>query len=279
MTYQSEKMSLAVVMDVYHGAVNDVIICENEREKGTYYTVLKITAHQTVKQFLTMLEQYPGKRDCVIDMFSCENGFLVVMGYCRQRSLKDFYRAGVQTVERAEQIGINLVAECIGSPLPYPLLELVLKEQQVHLRQDDGVALGYMLNLEALDPESKEPECAHACAKLVRELIAPVADRRTVSLQLLDKKLPLRAYHTFRELYRDLGLSSKKPGRRGLIGRIHSWCIRNQERIFRALLWISVFLLILVLLMVLSNVVFGDIPFMRIFFNSFQRVGTESMLQ
>jgi hypothetical protein len=191
----------------------------------------------------------------------------------------DFYQTGVQTVERAERIGMNLVAECIGSPLPWPLLELVLRERQVQLLQDDSVALGYMVNLEELNPNSGEPECVRACAKLVRELIAPVAGKRTVSLQLLDKKIPLRTYSAFRELYRDLSVTAKKPDGQGILGRIRSWGIRNQEEIFRVLLWISVILLILVLIMALSNVVFGDIPFMRMFFNSFKKVGTESMLQ
>lgn len=279
MTYQSERMTLVAVMDVYHGKVNDVIIGENERAKGTYYTVLKIRDHVTVKKFLAMLEKYPQKKDCVIDMFGCEDGFLVVMGYCRTRSLTEFYRTGELSLERAERISMNLVASCIGSDLPYPLLELVIREQQVHLRQDDSVDLGYMMDLEPLDLNTGEAECANACAKLVRELLTPVAKRHAVSLQLLDKKIPLQSYHTFWELYQDLHVTSEKANRRGIFRRIRDWGLRNQEGIFRVLLWVSIILMILVLIMAVSNVIFGDIPFMRMFFNSFKRIGTESMLQ
>lgn len=279
MTYQSEQMTLTPVMDVFHGKVNDVLICENERAGGTYYTVLKITDHGAVKTFLSMLEKYPDKRDCVIDMFGSEDGFLVVMGYCRARSLTEFYRTGAQSLQRAERIGMNLVAECIGSGLPYPLLELAIRERQVHLRQDDSVDIGYALDLEQMNPDAGEAACANACAKLVRELLTSSASRHTVSLQLLNKKIPLQSYHSFRELYQDLRITSDRSGRRGIFRRISDWRRRNQEGIFRVLLWISIILVLLVLIMALSNVVFGDIPFMRLFFNSFKLIGTESMLQ
>ena len=279
MIYHSEHMTLSEVMDIYHGKVNDVVICENEQAKGTYYTVLRITDHGTVKTFLEVLERYPDKKDCVIDLFGWENMILVVMDHPRSRPLAEFYQTGVQSIERAEQIGLNLVAACIGSGLPYPLLELALEDGQVHLRQDDGVDIGCAFDLERLRPESGERECVIACAKLVRDLLSIRTGRRTVSLQLLNKKIPLQAYRTFRELYQDLKLSSVRPGRRGIGKRIRDWAVRNEEGIFRVLLWISVILLLLVLLMVFSNVIFGDIPFMRLFFNSFKRIGTESMLQ
>lgn len=279
MIYRSERMTLVAVMDAYHGDVNDVIICEDERAKGAYYTVLKITDHNTVKKLLAVLEKYPDKRDCVIDMSSCEDGFLVVMDYCRVRPLLEFFETGAQSKERAERISLHLVAACIGSKLPYPLLELALKGYQVHLRQDDSVDIGCVLDLKQLDLASDERACANACARIVRELLDQVPERRMVSLQLLNKKLPLQNYYTFRELYQDLHISAEGSPRRGLLGRIRSWILRNQESIFRVLLWISVLLMILVVLMALSNVVFGDIPFMRLFFNSFRRIGTESMLQ
>lgn len=279
MIYRSERMALAAVMDAYHGEVNDVMICEDERAKGAYYTVLKITDHNTVKKLLGVLEMYPDKKDCVIDMFACEDGFLVVMDYCRTRPLMEFFETGEQSRERAERIGLHLVAACIGSGLPYPLLELALKENQVHLRQDDSVDIGCVLDLKQLNPESGERVCANACAHLVRRLLERAPGKRMVSLALLNKKIPLQNYYTFRELYQDIHISAAGAPRRGLLGRIRAWGLRNQEGIFRVLLWIAVFLMILVVLMALSNVVFGDIPFMRLFFNSFRRIGTESMLQ
>ncbi len=279
MTYKSEHMTLTGVMDVYHGKVNDVIICEDERAEGVYYTVLKITDHAAAKTFLAMLEAYPNRRGCVIDLFGCGDALLVVMGYVRERSLTQFYRAGVQDAARAEAVGMNLVAACIGSVLPYPLLELALKTRQIHLRQDDHVDIGYIFDLEQMDVSSGERECAICCAKLVREILEVSVNRRNVSLQLLNKKIPLQSYGSFRELYHDLQLAMVKPGRRGIIKRLRDWGVRNEEGIFRVLLWVSVILLLLVLVMVLSNVIFGDIPFLRLFFNSFKQIGTESMLQ
>lgn len=279
MTYKSEHMTLTGVMDVYHGKVNDVIICEDERAKGVYYTVLKITDHGAAKTFLAMFEAYPDKRGCLIDLFGCEGALLAVMGYVRERPLTQFYRAGVQDVRRAEAVGMNLVASCIGSVLPYPLLELALKTKQVHLRQDDSVDIGHIFDLDQMDVSCGERECALSCAKLVRELLDVSVGRRNVSLELLNKKIPLQSYGSFRELYQDLQLTMVKPGRRGILKRLRDFGARNEEGIFRVLLWVSVILLFLVLVMVLSNAVFGDIPFLRLFFNSFQRIGTESMLQ
>ena len=43
------------------------------------------------------------------------------------------------------------------------------------------------------------------------------------------------------------------------------------------LFWVSLILVIIALAMLFSNLVLGDIPWLRLFINSFKRIGTESL--
>ena len=167
----------------------------------------------------------------------------------------------------------------MGSKLPYPLLYLVLEQRQIHLLKDGSIVLGYAMDLSGLDEKCGEEKCAMQCAVLVRDMLKDKAVSKSISYQLLMKKIPKQRYQTIREVYKDVRLSMTQGKKRGLAKRFRDWLFRNQPVLFRILLYISVILLILTLIMFFSNIIWGDIPFLRIFFNSFREIGTESMLK
>ena len=61
--------------------------------------------------------------------------------------------------------------------------------------------------------------------------------------------------------------------------RLKRWLGRNQELLFRILLVFCLLLLVLVIIMVISQIFTGGVPFLRVFFNPFKEIGTETMLQ
>lgn len=278
MVYQSDHLTLHSVMDVFHGEVNDVMICEEiSGSRGNYYTLVAVKDHETVKKLLRIIKRSERSMDCCVDMFTSNNCFCIVFPYIKERRLADFYMAKAIPLALCEEICLSLLLQCMSSTLPYPLLELVLKQRQIHLLKDNSIVLGYCIDLSELNENSGQKECTMQCAIRIRELLQEKATKKNVSYQLLLKKIPKQSYQDFRELYKDIRLSKTNIGKQGIRKRLRSVWLRNQSALFRLLLVLSIILAALVILMFLSDVIWGDIPFLRFFINTFKQIGTESL--
>ena len=83
----------------------------------------------------------------------------------------------------------------------------------------------------------------------------------------------------FSDLYRDLKTAALAMEKRGIGHRIKALFRRNQDKIFRWLLVGCIILGIISIIMILSQVFFADIPLMRLFINTYKKIGTESLFQ
>lgn len=278
MIYQSEHMTLNSVMDVFRGKVNDVVICENIKDgRSSYYTVLVVKDHVIVKKLVRILKEQ--ETDCCVDMFNWENNFCLVFDYVKERKLYDFYMAGGLSLENCEEICINLIIQCMISGLPYPLLYLVLEQRQLHLLKDNSVALGYALDLEKLDENCTQDQCTMQCAIILRELLKQKTTKKNVGYKLLLKKIPKQSYRSFRELYKDIQLCASSFQKRSIRQKIGDFSYRNQSTFFKIILIVSLILMVLAVIMLISDAVWGELPFLRIFYNNFTQIGTESLLK
>lgn len=278
MIYQSNRMTLRSVMEVFRGEINDVVICEElYGTRECYYTLVAVKDHETIKKLLQIIKQSEKGDDCCVDMFHSNNLFCMVFPYIKERKLEDFYMAKAIPLAVCEEICLNLLLQCMSSPLPYPLLELVLKQRQINLLKDNSIVLGYCMDLAQLNENSTQKECAMQCAIQIRELLQEKTTRKNVGYQLLLKKIPKQSYQNFQELYKDIRLATAKTETRGLKKRWRDFWSRHQVGLFRFLLYLSVILAVLVAMMFLSNAIWGDVPFLRLFYNTFKQIGTESL--
>ena len=281
MIYQSQKMRLKCIRILEKTPANDILICQdlNASEEGLY-TVLVVYDHEIVRKFLTVYEQseYDRSASCV-DSFSDQGVFLIVYPYFRERALQDFYMGTAYSLGECEDICINTILACISAEIPYPLLYLILQQKQLHLAKNHNVYLGYTIDLEELDERITERDCVVACAKILRELLEPKASQKAISYQLLDKKISKKSYHKFTELYKDIRIAAVPKQRGSILGHIRAWFMRNRDRIFRVMLRLCVVLVILVIATFVTQAIFGDIPWLRLFINGFKKIGTESLLQ
>ena len=94
---------------------------------------------------------------------------------------------------------------------------------------------------------------------------------------MLQKKIRRESYSRFIELYRDLDIAGVSKDKKGLFVSLHAWFIRNRDRLFRVLLVVSMILLIFTLVTLLTNALFGDVPWLRLFTRSFERIGLETL--
>jgi hypothetical protein len=281
MVFTSRKSQYTVVAVISRGEIKDCFIAKREGSTdGSQYTLILIKEHSAVKLFLDMYRRARIKGESpLIDSFSVEDDYVLVYPYRQERPLKDFYVGDALSVTECESVCINVIMSCISANLPYPMLYLMIKQRRINISKDGSVFFGYDVDLSELDLSKGEKHCATECAALLVVLLEPKAAEKSVSYELLLRRTQYQNYDHFAELYRDLSIAAAPTEKGSLWLRIKSFFSRNADTIFGILFWICLILVIIAVCMLISNTFIGDIPWLRIFFNSFKEIGTESLLQ
>ena len=274
-------MQLKTLSVVKSGKSGEILICEDTAGKNKLqYTVLTLEDHEKVHGILSAYANASYiESPTYYDMYSDGGRYVIVYPYVHERPLNQFYRGDVLSLSECEEICLNLIVSCMTSNLPWQLLYLVLKQRQIHLSVDRQVSLGYCIDLSEFKESVTETECVQQCAKILLEILEPKADRKANSYILLKKKTERSTYFHFTELYKDVraAMTPKRGG--GIFLRIKLWAARNKDTIFRILFRVSIVLAIFVIITFLTNLIFGDVPWLRLFIRSFERIGLESLTQ
>ncbi len=280
MIYQSQTKRLSSLQVILRNQTNEVEICEDLNDSlRSKYTVIVLDDHSIVRRFLKIYndaDYLPSGTE--VEYFSSEGRYLIVYPYIKPRPLFDFYMGKVTNLSEAEEICRNLIVACMTSALPWPVLYLVLKQQQVNLAQDRSVHLSYAIDFSELNEDIGESECVVECAKMLLEILKDKSETRADSYVLLQKKINRQSYGRFIELYRDIDIAGVAARKKGILVLIRAWYIRNRDTLFRILLTISLLLLIFTIISLITNAIFGDVPWLRIFIRSFEHIGLESLV-
>lgn len=279
MIYESGKMQLQVVATKFVGEVNDCYICRDLLSPGgIIYTVIVVNKHDVVRDLLSLFA-LSGRNgaEVLIDDFSYGEKHVYVFPYHRERPLSRFYDGESMTLSQCEDVCINIILACITSNLPYPILYMLLKNDMLQLTADRSVFFGYELDFRNLDLTVSESECTRECADILLELLKPKAGQKATSYYLLQKKTANGSYGKFTELYRDITIAAVSKKKISPFLPVKLWIKNNSERIIGILFWISLILAILALSTVASRVLLGGNSWLRLFFNTFKKIGTETL--
>ena len=287
MTYQSRDTSYQVISTILHGEVNDCYIARPEGSSdGREYTLVVIKDHETVKTLMEVRSDIhlphdggEGHDSVIVDSFTNGGVYVIVFPYRQERPLDRFFVGEAYTLQRCEDICTNLMLTCIGCNLPYPLLYLILEQHLINLARDDSIYMSYGVDLKELDRTRTERDCAVKCADIMLSVLETKSDQKNISYELLSKKSANNSYSRFTELYRDLRIAATPVKKKRLLVRVRSFFYRNSDRLFGILFWVSLILGIVALILLVTHLVWGDVPFFRLFFNSFKNIGTESLQQ
>lgn len=279
MFYQSSHMNLECVRTIFQGTVNDIYICKDRNTGGDIpYTLLVIKDHKITKKYLEIFEMGTNtSRSSYIDSFSDQGKFCMVFPYLQERYLKDFYMGNSFSLQKSEEICIQLILKCMETTLPYPILYLVLEQNQIHLAADNSVFWGYALNLEDLDSQKTEKDCVLLCAKILKQLLQSKQSSKGFAYRVLEKKIQRESYHHFVEVYKDFRITATPVKEKGIWKKVQRWFRKHQEQITRIFFFLCVIIVITAAFSLISQLIFGDIPWLRILFNGFKEIGTESL--
>lgn len=276
MTYRSDKRIYVPLMKVLNGGANDIVICRDVFSGSENdYTLLVIHDHEIVKRLLCVMERSSHGYECCEEIFQQGDVVCAVFPHVKERYLKRFYMPAQITLETCGEICENLILGCMLSQLPYPLLYLALEQEQLHLRQDHRIEPGYAIELDELNEEIGEKECAALCASVLRELLEPVKGRESMAYRFFMKKWD---YDDFGALYRDMRLVKRVMRRRGKCVELWLFLKSRRDGMFQLLRTVCMAMILLALFCLLSRAVWGEIPFLRIFMNHFKTIGTQSLI-
>ena len=287
MVYHVGEMILQQTQEIFRGQVNDVIVCQDQgNSSGPFYTVLVVHDRKLAKKLMELFHDRSGqpKNKFVAD-YTWRDSYLMVFDYTRERPLQQFFASEIQTFAECEQLCMNLTVECIAGGTPFPILYLQLLQDQINISKDKNVYLSYSIDLTEFSEDITERECATLCAQKIFNMLGQVGIakkgrvERVTSYKLLENRSWKSGYHRFTDLYKDLKMACIPTKKDGIIRRLQLFFKHQQDGIFRILLFLCVVLGIIAVIMILSQIIFGDIPFLRIFINSFKTIGTESLLQ
>ena len=281
MIFESGKMRLLPVATKSIGQVNDCYICRDLASSGgILYTVIMVHDHEVVKKILELFELSDRRgKEALIDSFEVADKHIMVFPFHNERPLFDFYEGESLTLSQCEDICISTILACITSDLPYPILYLLLSGNMLNLASDGSVFFGYEMNLADLDMSITERECTDICARILLKLLEPKSGQKATSYYLLEKKVSNGSYHKFPDLYRDVTIAAVSKKKITPFFVIKLWFKRNANFFIGILFWISVILGIIALSILLSRFFLGGNSWFRLLFNTFKRIGTESLAQ
>ncbi len=281
MIYESDKMRLLPVSTKFVGQVNDCYICRDLKSSGgILYTTIVIHDHDVVRRVLEMfrLSNRNGK-EILVDEFAVSDKHILVFPYHNERPLFDFYEGESLTLSQCEDVCISTILACITCDLPYPIVYLLLTGGMLNLASDRAVDFGYEMDLSKLDDTISEKECTDICAKILLKMLEPKAGQKATSYYLLQKKTANSSYMRFPDLYRDVTIAAVSKKKITVWFLIKLWIKRNSDTIIGVLFWISVILGLVTLSIIFSRLLLGGNSWFRLLFNTFKKIGTESLLQ
>ena len=287
MVYYAQGMELEVVSRVFHGSVNDVVVCRDRLSASdTLYTLLVVHDRECARKLLTVMEtgRHTDESACLM-CFAQNEAMLFLFPYREERKFSAFAAGQVTSAGEGESIGVNLVVECLSTALPWPLLYLVLEQDCVQIAQDNTIYFTMILDLAELDPARTERNCVSSCARLLLELLdRPAVGRRRrrkklKSFELIWKKMAKNAYTGFPELYQDIKLTALPQEKPSLRSRGRIFWQDNRDRLFRILLAVCLLLAAAAAVVLISQLIFGDVPLLRLFRHTFDVIGTENLHQ
>lgn len=256
-------------------------VCVGQGTAWEYYTVLVIKKHETAKLLMEIREagKKSGRGSCG-QYVACQDKFCVAYPYQKDRPLERFYKSEVHSGEECQKICRNLVTECMCSKEPWPVLYLILKQRQIHIRKDGCVSLGYQIDLGQLNPNVGEQACAVKCAEMILELVQEDSGmEKTAGMELLCKKIQKEGYLNFIELLQDIHIDFPFQKKGKTKERIGAFFRKKRALLVRAFLTISLLTGMAAFFMLCAQMALGEIPFLRIFTSSFEKIGRESLIR
>ena len=282
MVYHTQSMELSEIQLISENESGRVVVCEDlASAERTNYTVYVTSDHEIIARMHRAYNDAKNLSPETTLSYDSDGGmYLIIYPYVPSRPLLRFYMGKSMPVDQCEEVIKNYIVMCLTAELPWSVLYLAVTQEQVDIARDGSVYLSYAMDLSEVNEEITEKDCVGAVVTDLLTMMAQKEDNVRWDLRTLLEMRSKRAhFYRFTDLYRDVEIASNKKRKAGFFRRLALWFSENKDRLFRILLTISIILVVFTIVTFLTNALFGDVPWLRFFIRSFERIGTESLVQ
>jgi hypothetical protein len=277
MIIEAPKVRYECISHVLHTDANDSYICKKiQNSDKKQYVINVIHKRNIAKSFLSALHKSENTSDC-IDYFTWEQNFCIVLPYSGSRNIRKFFIPEAISSKDCHKIYRNMVFSCMTAQVPYPLLYLVLKQKKLNLSEDYGISVDYCIDMSAFDENTGEEECLRECLSFILILADEKGTDNYATYQVLSKRYMRGSYTTFLELYRDIENSDLMLEKDNIFRKLKRGWFQYGQRLWLIIKLVLFVIGIVAIILFICEFLFGDVPFMRIFVNSFKVIGDRNL--
>lgn len=282
MEYYSGKNHFKRIGEIISNQTNEVCICEETGRQPALYRLLWIIKDRMLAR--TLLEVFHEKNETplYLETFSLRENTVFVFPYHREHSVFRFWGGELLTQKEQEKIWRELVETCMTSDIPYAVLFQILRQRRLQIGSRGEVDFSYALDLRNFDAERGEADCANMCGEIILELMEMSKASDTKLKCVLQNKCQEEGYHSFIELFQDIKENAKAFKKRNgeEVSKKAAQIIKDHKgKAIKLLVVLCLILVVIALLLLASQFIYGEIPVLRLFENSFQTIGTENLVQ
>ena len=270
MRIESSKEKYEILAQVFHGSINDSYVCKTGSGRKCILNV--ITDRNRIKELVASLYVDTGKNNSA-ELFTYGDWLCVELPYYESRNIMKFYDSVIRSIQDYERVVTGVVMECLTCELPFPLLYLVLCQQKLNLYRSLEVRFDYAVDFSEFHPAMGEEECRRVCEALLLRLYNQSSEKTSAVYEVLSKKSRRNCNGSFLELYSDIQNASVSIERKKWREKVLGFVMRHGNTIFNVFKWVVVILAVIVLIMLACQIFLGDIPFIRVFTNTFTEIG------
>lgn len=284
MEYYSGKHHLKRIGEVISNKTNEVCICEETDNQSKIYYMLWIVKDRMLARTLLKVFHEESETPLYLETFSMYENTVFVFEYNKERSLFRFLGGELLTQKEQEKVWRQLVETCMASDIPYAILFQMLRQRRLQIQPEGEITFSYALDLRNFQAESTEGDCVKMCAEIILELMEMSKSGDTRLKRILQSKCTEEeGYGSFGELFQDIISNSKafkshKNGKK-IRKKLAEAIKTNKDKIRKVLIVLCLMLIVIAGILLLSQFIYGEIPLLRLFENSFQTIGTENLAQ
>lgn len=273
MEFITDKITYQCISQCICGKKMNVYICESEEELYYIWAVKdNVLSRNMTKIF--MADEYCKYINC----FSMGELYCIVFPYEEERNVCKFAIPDQKESRWAKELCLQLIFLCMTCRLPWEILYILISKKKISIRNNGEVYFNYDISI--VDIEHKtEKDCATALGMYMENILEGRKCGGWSGYRLICMKNKRKAYTSLSELYQDINSGANIDDSDNTWKKILRIIDEKKPMIIRFLKMLCIAVACIAILVFISNIVFDESPFYRIFVNTFKRIGTETLLQ
>lgn len=270
----NDKVNIKQIATLMECEANDVVLCYGF--DGEILLGLKIKDRSLNVEILSVFAESGTKSSSLPASGYIEEDMVFLFPYREERLLMNFIEkddAMGPSTEGRLKVAREFTEVCIYSDLPFPLLYPVLSQSRINIDKNGEIYPDMCIDLVEFSTERTQQDCVTVLASMLCSFFENAKGKNAELKKLIAQKIERQSYSTFEEVYRDIRIFESIEKEKGLMNRLRQLSV-SQDSMYKFLKVCAFVVILFLLVVVVSMVIYGDVPLLRLFRNGFSQIGT-----